>query len=216
MNLDGILPRLATNLRRKIVLGVLLTVGIWTAYLVLQRYPLFPVTAMEAGWVDRIVPFMPGGVYVYESLWLMMPVAPWLMTSRQELDRYTAALVSIALTAFLIFLFHPTAISRPKDPQNVNALYGLLMRTDNELNAFPSLHSAFAVFHAACCHAVFSTEPRHKGIRRFFWAWAFAIVASTLLTKQHVFADAVAGAALGIGFYLAICHRKTVSVTIND
>jgi membrane-associated phospholipid phosphatase len=211
MNQDGILPRLATGLRRKIVLSVLLTGGILAAYLALQLHPLFSVTVMKPGWVDRIVPFVPGGVYLYESLWLMMPIAPWLMTSRRELDRYAGALISIAATAFLIFLFHPTAISRPEYPQGANAVYGLLMRMDNELNAFPSLHSAFAVFHAACCHAVFSTSSWHKGLPWLFWVWAFAIIASTLLTKQHVFADAIAGAILGIGFYFAF-HWKTAAI----
>lgn len=190
------------------MLSFVLTVGVWTTYLVLQRHPIFPVTEMKETWLDRIVPFVPGTVYAYESIWLLMPVAPWLMKSREELDRYTRGLVLVALAGFAVFFFHPTLAARPKDFEDANAVYGLLIRVDSELNAFPSLHAAFAVFHGACCHAVFSDSRWHAGSRWFVWVWVAVIIASTLLTKQHVLLDAVAGAALGLGGYALCCGAK--------
>jgi membrane-associated phospholipid phosphatase len=207
MNADEVFRRIRSNLGRKIVLSIVLTVGVWTTYLLLQRHPLFPVTVMQETWLDRIVPFLPGTVYLYESLWLLMPVAPWLMETKEELNGYTAGLVLVCLASFLIFLLHPTAFPRPKDLTEVNAFYGWVTRIDNELNAFPSLHAAFAVFHGACCDGVFSAGPGRRRVRGFFWIWALVIIAATLLTKQHVFVDAVAGAGLGLGGYAVGCRR---------
>ena len=43
-------------------------------------------------------------------------------------------------------------------------------------------------------------------IGRFIWCWAFGVVASTLLTKQHVFIDVLGGALVGFGCYI-VCWR---------
>jgi membrane-associated phospholipid phosphatase len=64
-------------------------------------------------------------------------------------------------------------------------------------DVFPSLHSAFAIFHAACCCVVFRTSPGRNGIPWFFRGWALAIIAAILRTKQHIVLDALADAALG-------------------
>jgi membrane-associated phospholipid phosphatase len=208
MKTDWAILRIRSNWRRKIVLSFVLSVGIWTAYLVLQRHPVFHVTVMKAARLDQLVPFVPNAVYLYESIWLLMPVAPWLMKSREELNRYTKGLVLVALVGFSIFFFHPSLAPRPKEPPDLNALYGLLIRLDSELNAFPSLHCAFAVFHGACCYAVFSEVPWHRGIRWIVWVWVAGILLSTLLTKQHVLADAAAGSVLGIAGYALCCRAK--------
>ena len=190
------------------MLSFVLSLGVWTTYLVLQRHPIFSVTVVKTTWMDQIVPFIPSAVYLYESIWLLMPIAPWLMESKAELNRYTRGLVLIALVNFFIFFFHPTLVPRPKELPDFNALYGVLIRIDSELNAFPSLHSAFAVFHGVCCHAVFSDVAWPKGIRWFVWIWVMGIIASTLLTKQHVFVDAAAGAAVGLAGYLVFCRSR--------
>ena len=206
MNMNEIVLRIRSNWRYKTTLSVALTFPILTTYLLFQRHPFFQVTILQPAGLDRMIPFVPGTVWLYESIWLLMPVAPWLMKSKLELNRYTMGLVSIALVCFSIFFFYPTMVLRPKDFQGVNLLYGLLIQIDMELNAFPSLHSAFAVFHAACCGVVFLNGPWHKGIRWFFWGWALAIIVSTLLTKQHVVLDAAAGAALGFAGFALFCR----------
>ena len=205
MHADEMALRIRANLGLKVVLGIVLTGGIWATYLWVQRHPFFPVTAMQVTRLDRMIPFLPGTVYLYESLWLFMPIAPWLMLSRDDLVRYTQALTLVSLAGFAVFVLFPTSCPRPEALQDVNALYRALIRVDNELNAFPSLHAAFAVFHGACCRVVFGRGPRHMRIRRFLSIWAAGIVASTLLTKQHVVLDALAGALLGLGGYAVFC-----------
>ena len=124
-----------------------LSIYFCAAYYLLQRHPLFPMTAIKALWLDRMIPFVPGMVYLYESIWLLTPVAPWLMTTKAELNGYTQGLVAVSLMGFVVFFFHPTFCPRPNDVRDVNWLYGALIRVDWESNAFPSLHSALAVFH---------------------------------------------------------------------
>jgi len=81
-----------------------------------------------------------------------------------------------------------------------------LVQVDNELNAFPSLHTAFAILSGACCSVIFRSGNGNKWIGRFIWCWAFGIVASTFLTKQHVFIDVLGGAVVGFAGYI-ICWR---------
>ena len=211
MNADEIASRVRSNLRLKLALSAVLTSGIWTTYLFLQRHVLFPVTAMHPTALDRMIPFAPGTVYLYESLWLIMPIAPWLMMSREELIRYTQGLLLVSLIGFAVFVLYPASSPRPQGGHDLNALYRAMIRVDNELNALPSLHAAFAVFHGACCHALFNRGVWHQRIRLLIWLWVAGIVASTLLTKQHVVVDVAAGVVLGLGGYALCCrpHRRT-------
>jgi len=198
--------RLRANAGRKILLGSVLSIGFWTTYLLLQRHPLFPARVVKALPIDQWVPFIPGSVYLYESLWLLLPIAPWLMKSNRELGRYTRGLVSISLAGFAIFFFFPTACPRPAPVPDVNLLYRLLIRVDGELHAFPSLHCALAVFHGACCHAVFRAASWPKWLRWVIWIWVAGIIVSTMLTKQHVMLDAAGGIVLGAAGYGLCCR----------
>lgn len=193
----------------KAVLGSALTLMFAVLYFFPQRYPLFPATVMQEMWIDRMIPFMPGSVYLYESLFFLVPIAPWLMKSKNELVFYSLGLVLMSCVGFCFFFFYPTSMPPPLDVRNTNSLYRFLLQIDKELNAFPSLHAAYALFHCACCQAVFSGTPRNKLLLWFFWIWGFGIILSTLLTKQHVFIDAVSGALLGLGSFAVCCRLKT-------
>jgi membrane-associated phospholipid phosphatase len=197
MNVNEMALRIRSNWKYKTMLSVVLTFFVWAAYLLLQWHPLFRVTILQPSSLDRMIPFVPSTVYLYESLLILMPIAPWLMKSKAELNQYTKGLLAVSLAAFVFFFIFPTAIIRSKDLQHTNFLYRTLTQIDGESNVFPSLHSAFAVFHAACCCVVFRIGTGRNGIRWFFQVWALAIIAATLLTKQHIVLDAVAGAALG-------------------
>ena len=207
-----IVTRIKSNVRLKIALSSGLTIGFCVIYVLLQRHPLFPITEMKITWVDRMIPFLPGSVYLYESLWLLIPVAPWLMESKDDLVSYSKSLVVISLVGFCIFFFYPTSSPRPRDLHNINVVYGALIRVENELNAFPSLHVALAFLSGASCHGIFRPGKWPKRLRWIVWIWVMGVVASTLLTKQHVFIDIVAGGMLGFGGYTIFCRRKVVPI----
>ena len=217
MSADEIIGRLRSNWALKIVLGTGLSLLFALIYLLPQHVLFFRATAMQPLRVDLLIPFTPGAVYLYESLYLIMPVAPWLMRSKKELFQYSKGLVAMSLVGFCFFIFYPTLCPRPADVSDANALYAMLIFLDKPLNAFPSLHVAYALFHAACCHGLFASCAAGNFVRGFFWLWALGIAAATLLTKQHVFADVVAGAVVGLGFFAVFCRPgKMIMESAHD
>lgn len=198
--------RIKAHFRLKALLGLALTTGIWFCYLGIQQHPLFPVKVLKFSLLDRLIPFIPAAVYPYESIWLLMPIAPWLMSTRQEIACYTKGLLAISLTCFSFFFFYPTAIARPDIHQNINFLYATLIKIDSPSNAFPSLHAAYAVFHGAWCHKIFSASRAAACIWLCIWLWVLLILASTLLTRQHVLADMAAGTLLGGAGFTLFTH----------
>ena len=211
MSIDEIILRLKSNWVLKVALGLGLIVMFAVIYLLPQRYPVFPVTAMRPLWIDRMIPFMPDSVYLYESLYFIVPIAPWLMKTRFEINQYAKGLILMNTVGFFFFFFCPTLSPRPTDIHDANMLYRQLILIDKELNAFPSLHAAYALFHCACCHGIFCSGFNGKAVRWIIWVWALGITVSTLLTKQHVFVDVVAGSILGLGSFALFCRPKKMS-----
>ena len=217
MRAGEIIGRLRSNWALKVGLGLGLSVLFAVIYLLPQHYPLFSAKTMQPLWVDGLIPFKPGAVYLYESLYLIMPVAPWLMKTKVELYQYSNGLLVMDLVGACFFVFYPTLCPRPAAVSDTNTLYACLIALDKPLNAFPSLHVAYALFHSACCHGVFSSFVAGAFLRGFFWVWALGITAATLLTKQHVFVDAVAGAVLGLRCFAVFCRpSKMIEESPND
>ena len=173
-------------------------------YYSLQHYQLFPVTVMPATFIDRLIPFSPPAVWPYLSIYLFMPIAPFLMNQRQQLLRYAIGVMMIEFVASSIFLLWPTSCERPAI-EIVNPLYRLLIRIDAPVHAFPSLHAAFAVYSALCCELILPLLPIERSyLRTVSWLWTLLILYAALATKQHVLADLLAGSALGIfAFFIA-------------
>jgi len=208
MSANEIILRVKSNWALKVFFSVVFTVGFTSIYFgVFQRRQMFPVTTMKISWLDQLIPWVPDSVYLYESIFLLMPIAPWLTKTRRELNRYCLGFVLMSLVGFCIFFLFPTLNPRPKDIHGANSMYQALIQFDNGINACPSFHAAFALFHGACCHATFSVGTRNKRIRWIIWIWVLGILASALLTKQHVFVDLVAGAILGVGGGVIFCFR---------
>jgi membrane-associated phospholipid phosphatase len=61
-----------------------------------------------------------------------------------------------------------------------------------DYNLFPSLHVGMATL-----SATFYSKWSKRPAALFFWLWAAAFAASTLLTRQHYIADVLGGALLG-------------------
>lgn len=205
-----ILQALLANWQLKAWLSVAMSAAFWTAYLCAQRFPLGTPRPAPSLPVDALIPFLPGTVVLYESLWVLQAIAPWLMQDRRELLVYCRTLGIIMIVALTIFVLWPTASPRPADTASANALYRALVRVDLDLNAFPSLHAAFTVYSALGCRSLFRRMRGTRIALGIVWVWMAGILAATLLTKQHTILDVVAGAALGSachGIYLR--HRRS-------
>lgn len=207
---ESIVAALVAHWRSKVLYGLALYAIIWPLYLCLQRYHLPVVTPIRPTWLDAGIPFRPDFVILYESIFLLAMIPPWLMTTMADLRRYCWGILGTSLIAFLFFAVFPTQVTRLGNAETSNVLYQALIRIDGELNALPSLHAAFSVYLGAYCHRMFPTIG-FPWLRWLAWAWVAAILASILLTKQHLIVDTVAGGLLGAG--MGFIFSRTTGTT---
>ncbi len=139
--MDAILSQLPL----KLVLLIVLPIAFLVPYGLLQRFVVFPVRTVPVTALDRWIPFNPGWVLVYESLWLWLPIAPFLSTGRDQLMRYTRGVLLLSGGCFVIFFFWPVAAPRPASWPDHTA-YDLLVRYDGLVNSIPSLHAGLVVY----------------------------------------------------------------------
>ncbi|HVZ66415.1 MAG TPA: phosphatase PAP2 family protein [Opitutaceae bacterium] len=204
-------PSLGRRLRAHpgLKLGSILLFGavFFAGYFLLLKFPVFPVRLMPVTALDRMIPFQPGALALYVSLWAYVPLVPGLMGKESEIARFYRTAGGMCLVGFAVFLFCPTAVPPLEAGRAVPGMFERLKEVDGSGNACPSLHVAFAVF----CALLLGRELRAAGVRGKVqlanWAWCVGIVYSTLATKQHVALDALAGAALGMAG--AFIHLRT-------
>jgi membrane-associated phospholipid phosphatase len=199
--------RLKSGLPLKLILLVALNPLVYVPYLFLQRHPFFPPTGMSASFLDRLVPFSDLAVWPYLSIYLLMPVGPFLMGRRNQILRYAAGIVLISFFADIIFLLRPTLSPRPV-VAGTSAAYQMLTAIDNSFHAFPSLHAAFAVYSALCAGLVLRELGSRRILRFGIWIWALMILYATLATKQHVLVDIIAGSGLGLAAHAAVFEQR--------
>jgi membrane-associated phospholipid phosphatase len=205
-----LIGRLKSELALKLILLVTLYPWVYLPYIFLQRHHFFPATEMSSSFFDRLIPFSDSAVWPYLSIYLLMPVGPFLMVHRNQILRYAAGTVFISFFADIIFLFWPTSCPRPAI-SGANAAYQALTAIDNSFHAFPSLHAAFAVYSALCAGLVLRELRSHVLWRFEIWLWALMILYATLSAKQHVLVDIIAGSVLGLGAYAAV-FRQRISI----
>lgn len=165
-------------------------------YFTLLRHPLFPVRSMPLTALDRLIPFAPWSFALYASLWLYISLVPALL-NRRELPGYLAAVTTLSLLGFALFLFWPTAVPAPDIDWHAHPSVAFLKTVDAAGNACPSLHVAFAVLTALWLRRLLLLLRVPAWLQALNLLWCLGIAYSTLAIKQHVALDLYAGAALG-------------------
>ncbi len=145
---------------------------------------------------DIAVPFVPQAVVVYDSLYLLFAIAPFILGTRRELRAMTATLAAVTLIAGVCFLLLPVKDAFPP-PGKMGLWTGpvhlaKLLAASN--NYFPSLHVTLST----TCAAVYARHAHLLG-KLLFTLWSAAVGVSTLLLHQHYSLDVVAGFALALG-----------------
>ena len=117
-----------------------------------------------------------------------------LLRTRAHFYQAMVGLVLVQLPAVLIFLQYPSQMTRPVIDENdvPSRLVRFLYRIDPGFNLLPSLHVGHSVLVALF---FYTFRPRS-----FPWVatGTVLIVISTVMVKQHVVLDVVAGAALAV------------------
>ncbi|HSC28755.1 MAG TPA: phosphatase PAP2 family protein [Vicinamibacterales bacterium] len=195
----GIWRALTAEWRLKLALSAGLTIFFCVPYFTLQRVSIVPAARLPLGAIDLAVPFVPAWVWVYQSIYLLLTVVPWLLDSAGALHRYGRGFVLQSAVGFAFFLLLPVEGPRPdRIPQD--GMFGLLASYDRPLNCFPSLHVALATYTVCIAASAFRRRlpvSSHKTTVIILSAWVVAIAAATLFTKQHYAIDLPAGALLG-------------------
>jgi membrane-associated phospholipid phosphatase len=201
----SILSTMATHFWLKCFGTMGFTLIFFSAYIYLLKHPAAEVAIMPVTLVDRLVGFEPLALPLYLSLWVYVSLPPMLMLTRSEIFAYVRWIGSMCLVALGIFYFWPSAVP----PANIDwARYpgvAFLKGVDASGNACPSLHVATAVFSALWLHWRLPAAGLGAGSRLASACWCVAIAYSAMATKQHVWVDVIAGAALGVVF--AWCSR---------
>jgi membrane-associated phospholipid phosphatase len=197
MSHNSLWRRLIAEWKIKVFLGGGITVAFWIGYFLLERLPEATVTEMPQLAIDRLIPFQPEAAFVYVSQFVTMPVVIWLMTSRRQLLACCQGLALLIIASFIIFYFWPTAVARPEAFPDRHFFYDLITGSDLPRNACPSLHAAFGVFTAGCAFDLFWGWKHDRWFIGVVWLWTAAVLVSTLLIKQHVFLDLLAGGVMG-------------------
>lgn len=180
----------------------------FAAYFYVLKHPAYPLTTMPVTVIDELIPFYPPSMLIYASLWFYVSLTPGLLLGLRELLTYGFWIVGLCASGLLIFYFWPTTLV-PQTIDHGHAWgFDILRGVDAASNACPSLHVATAAFSFYWFDRVLKSMNVGVVGRAFNVLWFFAIVYSTLATKQHVLIDVVAGFTLGTAFALASLWRS--------
>jgi membrane-associated phospholipid phosphatase len=189
---------LKSEWKTKLFLGTAACVAFWAGYSILEHVLARPAVRMPELGFDRLLPFCPGAAFIYLSQFFTMPLVIWLMRSRRQLRTCCRRLALLVGVAFVVYFFWPTTVARPASSLGQWFLYDLIVKTDLPRNACPSLHAAFGVFTAVSAWEVFREWRTGRWFIVAVCVLTAAVLASTLLIKQHVVLDLLAGIMLGI------------------
>ena len=78
--------RLKAHWRFKLIAGAIIIIAFFIGYFLLLSFHIFPVREMPTTALDRLIAFQPGALPLYLSLYLYLPIAPWLLEDKRDLN----------------------------------------------------------------------------------------------------------------------------------
>jgi membrane-associated phospholipid phosphatase len=206
------------NWKMKAALSAGLTLFFCLPYFMLQRLTLFPARTLPLSAIDRAIDFDPRRVWAYQSVYLLLTIVPWLITTRLELRRYARGFVQLSAVGFAFFLLLPVRGPRP-DVAAADFMFRILQWYDRPLNCFPSLHVGLATYSVLVATSLSRGPSTPLGTGRMTpaarWSvvflaglWTAVIAYAALATKQHYAVDLPAGALLAcVCYWWTWCHQ---------
>ncbi|MEM9418743.1 MAG: phosphatase PAP2 family protein [Planctomycetota bacterium] len=173
--------------------------GFMLLYFAAQRWGWREAVAVPTTRIDEWVGFDPGWTLMYESLWLLLPIAPWLAGRAEDIRRYLIGFGMMCAVAFPVFFLWPMDAPRPEVVPD-HTLYRWLVSIDGTRNSLPSMHAALGVY------TVFVSANQLRELLSPWawrvavvmgWVWLLCILYATLTTKQHGVIDLPPGMLLG-------------------
>ena len=187
--------RFLVRWRTKAIANTAGLAAFFIAYFWVQNNPFFDVTYMPLTSFDYWIPHIPAAIFPYATLWVYVSLPLAFLSRPAEFKSFGVAATALSLAGLGCFLLWPTAVPVVAgwSPDSTS----FLRDVDGVGNACPSLHVAFALFSWVWLRRLIADMGGPQWVRWGNALWCFAIVISTLATRQHVVLDVVAGAALG-------------------
>jgi membrane-associated phospholipid phosphatase len=181
------------------VLVVSVVIGVYSLYVPFASMTLAMVPRDLALPIDHATPLVPVWVVAYACIFLVGLMPAFVVAHRPLLLRTAMAYFLIEIVSFIGFFVWPVHMQlRPTDlPVDSFSSWGLALcyYVDLPTNCFPSLHVAFSFLGAL----VVRRADRVFGT--ILVGLAVLVSVSTMLVKQHYFADVAAGLALAVVAY---------------
>jgi membrane-associated phospholipid phosphatase len=151
---------------------------------------------------DHAIPFLPVFVIPY-ILYLpfLFGLVSYGILATPHFAEIAASVLALQLAAALVYHLYETHVPRPTLTGNdvFTRLTAFIYRNDNPFCAFPSLHVAYAIL---CGYWMMVLFPAFALLIVMF---SLAIIASTMLIKQHALVDVLGGACMGM-LCVAVLH----------
>jgi len=155
-------------------------------------------------WIDDNLPFC-GFFVVFYVLAYLQWVLSYIVhcrTSKENCHQIASSDIIAKLICFTLYIAFPVTITRPQLTSGsfFDSIVSFLYSIDKPVNLFPSIHclESWICFRGACL-----TYGKHKSYVTFQFIFSVLVFASTVLIKQHFFADIIAGVlAVEIGWFL--------------
>jgi hypothetical protein len=149
---------------------------------------------------ELAIPLWPSMILVYDSLYLLFILAPFVLRTREALNRLAIAAAATITASGILFLIFPAELGfkTPIVTGPFKTIFEISDRVNLDYNLVPSLHVGLAMI---CLQAFWPKAPRVA--RLCLAVWGAALILSTLLTHQHHVLDAVAGAGLALVIFNA-------------
>ena len=184
---------------------LVLVVGIYLLYFPLAHFTSGLEAKSPVLAIDRATSLSPDWMYIYGYVFLAS-IQPLFVVDDDKLFRAIArAYICAELVAFAVFAAYPVHMLLRPESVAVSSFstWGLNLAywVDPPTNCLPSMHVTLSTLAALCCWRV------DRLVSIIASCVAVLICASTMLVKQHLFADVVAGLALAVVCYALFVAR---------
>ena len=181
-----------------------------------QWFPIRAATSFTETELDKLIPFSSGWAWVYQTVYIAVPVAALCIERRGHLVHYWRGYWTMLIACLLFFWIYPVQTPRPTEfsASSLDPMHTLILSYDGLINCFPSLHVALALFSVMHARVVLTTRGvRAKWPGIGMWVWFALLCYSTLALKQHYVVDIPAGiaAALVAFYFFSPNYAKRVS-----
>jgi membrane-associated phospholipid phosphatase len=189
---------------KPIIVSILLIIFQSILYALSKVFCITP--HLIGGSIDDKIPFTLVFIIPYVFWYLMLFIIPYMMYKKDKTNFYKYIITNVitVVIANIIFVIYPTIVNRPELVGNdvLTLMTRFIYWIDTPaLNCFPSLHCGFSMlFILHIC----TSKKQSLSFRVFTLVMSVLVMASTLLIKQHVFIDLIAGDILATIVYLII------------